>query len=127
PHLLGLPHHVVPGHPGRAPRRPHAGRQHAKRRRLPRAVGAEEPEHFTLLHREGDVFHYGAAAERFLQPAHFNHACFTPNGTAGRPGPWPPRPIRPNTASPASASPDRGRASPRPAAPPPAASAAKGR
>ncbi len=48
-------HDVVARDPGRAGRRRQEAGQHPHGRRLPGAVGAEEPDDLPLLHRKGDV------------------------------------------------------------------------
>ncbi len=67
PHVLGLGQHVEAGD-ARLPRgRGEQPDQHLDRRRLPRAVGAEEAEHLAGANVERDRVHGGEAAEAARQ------------------------------------------------------------
>ena len=55
PRAHRIPDDVHPTHEGRPAGGPDSSRQHPDRRRLPRSVGAEQPEHLPGRDREGDA------------------------------------------------------------------------
>ena len=64
---------VMPADDGRAVRRGQKSRDHPHRGRLSRAVGAQEPQHFSFVDAEGHALHRLEVAEALLQILDFQH------------------------------------------------------
>src|SRR5256885_2431280 len=65
--------HVQAAHRDRARARGNEAGDHAHRRRLARAVGAEEPQHLALSHLEGDAVDRALRPEGLAEILHLDH------------------------------------------------------